>query len=176
MLDWSIHKLKSIRSQKRKSNGEYFQYTFTLFSCDVSFFRFDRSKDYKKVPIAKLDDKPLLGSDVIVETLLQHPFVQDKLEKKWEGSGTNMAEFAESDMSQKWTLFATEELAALLYPNICRSLGDSYRAFEYVETTDSFGTFEKLSIRGLGSLAMYMAASRVKSEFGSYHTVLWHLF
>lgn len=127
-----------------------------------------RSKDYKKVPIIKFDDKPLLGSDVILEHLLQQPFVQDKLEKKWEGSDTNMEEFAKSDLSQKWTKFATEELASLLYPNICRSLGDSYRAFAYVETTDSFGTLEKLSIRGLGSLAMYMAASRVKSKLVAF--------
>lgn len=129
-----------------------------------------RSKDYKKVPIAKLDEKPLLGSDVIVETLLRQPFVQEKLEKKWEGSSTNMQEFAESDRSQKWTKFATDELASLLYPNICRTLGDSYRAFAYVEMTDSFGTLEKLSIRGLGSLAMYMAASRVKSKFQKHYS------
>lgn len=123
-----------------------------------------RSKDYNKVPIVKLNEKPLLGSDVIVDHLLQQPFVQEKLERKWKGSAVNMEEFAKSDLSLKWTAFATDELASLLYPNICRTLGDSYRAFAYVETTDSFGTLEKLSIRGLGSLAMYMAASRVKSK------------
>ena len=124
-----------------------------------------RSKDYKKVPIVKLNEAPLLGSDVIVEHLLQQPFVEEKLERKWEGSSVNMEEFAKSDLSLKWTTFATEELASLLYPNICRTLRDSYQAFAYVETTESFGTLEKLSIRGLGSLAMYMAASRVKSMF-----------
>ncbi len=75
-----------------------------------------------------------------------------------------MDDFATSELSQRWTKFATDELASLLYPNICRTLSDSYLAFTYVETTDSFGILEKLSIRGLGSLAMYMAASRVKSE------------
>ncbi|GAX24243.1 microsomal prostaglandin-E synthase 2 [Fistulifera solaris] len=122
------------------------------------------SKDYRKVPIVKLDQKPLLGSDSILEALLQQPIVQENLESKWEGSNMSMDEFATSELSQRWTKFATDELAYLLYPNICRTLSDSYRAFAYVETTDSFGTLEKLSIRGLGSLAMYMAASRVKKK------------
>ncbi len=136
----------------------------SLVECS-STSSFHRSKDYKKVPIVKLDEKLLLGSDAIVEALLQQAFVQENLERKWKGSNMNMEEFATSELSQRWTKFATDELASLLYPNICRTLSDSYRAFAYVETTDSFRTLEKLSIRGLGSLAMYMAASRVKSEF-----------
>jgi len=43
-------------------------------------------------------------------------------------------------------------------------LGDSYDAFGYVNNVDSFTTLQKTSIRWMGSLAMYFAASKIKSK------------
>lgn len=122
---------------------------------------FSRSKDYRKVPIATApdDQEPWLGSDVIIEKLLErNPDIP---------KGMSLDEFSKSASAQEWSSFATEELASLLYPNMCRTLGDSFRAFGYVDKVDSFSTLDKYAVKGLGSLAMYMAASRVKSTFFS---------
>ncbi len=121
-----------------------------------------RSGDYKKVPIAIIDDKQVNGSDEIVSALLNDARVVASLESKW--SDMTLDEFKSSPSAEKWTAFAKDDLAALLYPNICRTLGDSFAAFGYVKDVPTFSTFDKLSIRGLGSLAMYLAASKIKCE------------
>lgn len=98
---------------------------------------------------------------------------QENLAKRWNDTDMTMAHFSgssnkdndEKRSSQDWTAFTNDKLAALLYPNICRTLSDSYAAFGYVDKVESFGWLEKQSVRVLGSLAMYMAASRVKSTY-----------
>ena len=121
-----------------------------------------RSGDYKKVPIALIDGKQVNGSDEIVTVLLDDPRVVGSLESKLKDM--TLDEFRSSPSAVKWSAFASEELAALLYPNICRTWGDSYGAFEYVNNVPTFSAFNKLSIRGIGSLAMYLAASKIKCE------------
>jgi len=75
----------------------------------------------------------------------------------------SMADFTNKS-SQKWTKFANDDLAPLLYPNICRTLGDSYQAFSYVDQVVSFSPLQRIAIRCVGAVAMNFAASRVKSE------------
>jgi hypothetical protein len=72
-----------------------------------------------------------------------------------------LADFRRDDA--EWIAFTNDRLASLLYPNICRTLGDSYTAFGYVDKVPQFGFWQRQSIRALGSVAMYLAASRVKS-------------
>lgn len=121
------------------------------------------SKDYKKVPIAKLDGTSLLGSDEIMKGILEDSRIASNLEKRWDGRMT-MARFQHKD-TKKWTDFANDELSSLLYPNICRTVGDAYAAFGYVNEVESFSPFQRVAIRSIGSLAMYFAASRVKSKY-----------
>lgn len=134
------------------------------------------SGDYRKVPIAIIDEEQINGSDKIIDTLLNLPYVQQYLQNRWneeeehdngdENATTTMTmqQFSSSENSQKWMKFAADDLAALLYPNICGTLGDSYDAFRYVHNVDSFTTGQRVSIQLLGSLAMYFAASKVKSK------------
>lgn len=122
-----------------------------------------RSGDYRKVPIALIDDKQVNGSDEIVTALIDDPRVVASLESKLKDM--TLDEFRSSSSAVQWSAFAKDELAALLYPNICRTLGDSYGAFAYVNNVPAFSTLHKLSIRGIGSLAMYLAASKIKCEF-----------
>lgn len=148
-------------------------------------FSTHRSTDYRKVPIAKMvtdsnnehknnkDDEIIWkGSDVIVQGIVSLPSVQEHLtQTAWQGTDMTWERFlgqAENGDNNKnntdWTAFTNEKLAPLLYPNICRTLADSYTAFGYVNHADSpFTWMQKQSIRTLGSLAMYLAASRVKS-------------
>ena len=130
------------------------------------------SGDYRKVPIAVIDEEQINGSEQIIETLLNMPYVQKHLQSRlnyeYDGKDTTtaitMERFLKSESSQKWMRYAVDDLAALLYPNICSTLGDSYDAFSYVKNVDAFTSAQKISIQLLGSLAMYFAASRVKSK------------
>ena len=102
-----------------------------------------------------IDGEQINGSDEIVNKLLESESVQAVLRSK--GS-------FDFEAHPKWSTFAHEDLASLLYPNLCRSLGNSYEAFGYVNTVDEFSSLQKFSIRTIGSFAMYMAASKIKCE------------
>jgi microsomal prostaglandin-E synthase 2 len=123
---------------------------------------FFRSKDYKKVPIATIDNKHYFGSDTIRNALLENESVQERLLNK--SASMNLDEFRNSSLAVKWQEFATQELAPLLYPNMCGTLRDAYQAFQYVNDLPQFGVVQKMAIKSIGSLAMYAAASRVKSK------------
>ena len=127
------------------------------------------SGDYKKVPIAIIGEEQVNGSEKIIEALLNTPYVQEYLETRWNNDDDTTAkmtlqQFQHSENSLKWMRYAVDDLAGLLYPNICGTLSDSYDAFSYVKSVDSFTGGQKLSIQFLGSLAMYFAASKVKSK------------
>jgi microsomal prostaglandin-E synthase 2 len=127
------------------------------------------SKDYRKVPIAMFKEnhdtleEQRNGSEEIVAGLLENPAVVARLQsQKWKTM--TLETFQHSASAKKWTAFAKDDLAPLLYPNLCASLGDSFRAFSYVHTVDSFSALERLSIQTIGSFAMYMAASKIKRK------------
>lgn len=122
---------------------------------------------HKQVPIAQIDKSPVFGSDKIIKTLLKNKIGQHELQH-------------EDESEDLWVDFAVKKLAVLLYPNMCRSWADSYRAFEYVNQTPTFNRMQRFMIQNIGSLvrekslptfpnvfhqAMYYAASKVKSKF-----------
>uniref|UniRef100_A0A7S1CY25 GST N-terminal domain-containing protein n=1 Tax=Cyclophora tenuis TaxID=216820 RepID=A0A7S1CY25_CYCTE len=120
--------------------------------------------DYRKVPIALVDEQAVLGSDAIISALLEHRHVQEQLlNTRWKDADNMTLEAFQQDT--KWLDFATNQLATLMYPNICRSVSDAYRSFDYVSDVPTWSAFQKFSIRGVGSIAMYMAASRVKKKY-----------
>ena len=120
-------------------------------------------KQHNKVPIAVIDGNPVFESDVIIGTLLGLSPVEKALEDRL-GDHMTVEIFRNGPSAKQWTDFATNKLAVLLYPNICRSWGESYRAFEYVNRTPTFGFFQRILIQNVGSLAMYMAASKIKKR------------
>ena len=137
------------------------------------------SSDYKKVPIAIINDEQVNGSDEIVEVLLQKSEFYDILMERWEEEAAREKDITQEDpdsipmsvyafdtpQTREWANWANTEVAKVLYPNISKSLSDSYRAFNYVHDVSSFSPFQKMAIQTIGSFAMYMAASRIKSEF-----------
>ena len=90
--------------------------------------------DYRKVPIAIVDDRQVNGSDDIVRALLDHEYVESTLRSRWmEGelqvengdekseasqgkSMMTMDSFRSNDNSRKWADFASNDLAGLMYP------------------------------------------------------------
>jgi len=134
------------------------------------------SGDYKKVPIAIIDEKQINGSDEIIQSILSHPKVSSSLTNKWtvsssstekqstENDSMTMDKFMSSKEAIQWSTFATDDLAPILYPNICRSISESYQAFGYVQHVESFSSIQKFLVRNIGSFAMSMAASKIKSK------------
>ena len=113
------------------------------------------SKDYKKVPIMTIDEKTYNGSDDIIQAVVN--------------SSSSSSSFppTSSSSNRDWDAFAKDELAPLLYPNLCATLSDSWNAFGYVHGPQGkeFSLIQKASIQSLGSVAMYFAASKIKSEY-----------
>lgn len=113
------------------------------------------SKDYRKVPIVQQQDGSQWNG---TEEILEHFAAAAD-------SSSNSSTFANSPSSLKWTDFARNKLAPLLYPNLCSTLSNSFRAFEYVHQEPSFSTLQRYSIQYVGSLAMYFAASKIKKKY-----------
>mmetsp|Transcript_14576 Transcript_14576/g.21510 ORF Transcript_14576/g.21510 Transcript_14576/m.21510 type:complete len:316 (+) Transcript_14576:128-1075(+) len=125
------------------------------------------SGDYKKVPIAKINSAQINGSKEIIHALANEPSIRSAIDTRHTNSQmTTMDDFIHGTSAKQWTEFADDDLAGLLYPNICRTLVDSYAAFGYVKDVPTFSTLQKLSIQGIGSVAMYIAASKIKSKRG----------
>lgn len=122
------------------------------------------SKDYRKVPIvlrvgSSQDPSQQSPTEQFngTEEILAH-FASRR--------GDDDSNFASSTSSQRWQDFAKSKLAPLLYPNLCRTLSSSFRAFGYVHGVDSpFTTVQRYSIQYAGSLAMYFAASKIKKKY-----------
>ena len=123
------------------------------------------SKDYRKVPIAIIDNQQINGSDDIMDALLQNHSIQATLAAKWKSNDMTLSTFFDKD-DQQWTKFANDDLAALLYPNLCRTWSDSYKAFGYVHSVDTFSGVQKVLVQWVGSFAMFMAASKIKKKRG----------
>lgn len=123
-------------------------------------------KEYRKVPIMTLQSEAdeesveqVNGSDIIVDHLLER------------FSGSHLAHVdSESPVAKEWTHFAREDLAPLLYPNLCNSLSNSYQAFGYVHGVSTFSPLQRIAIQSVGSVAMYFAASKIKSMYPKSQT------
>ena len=124
----------------------------------------ENDANYRKVPILTASSSTTLqqfnGTDEILDYLLQNQ--SSTLPRNTGG---------EKDNDEKWMLYAREELAPLLYPNICNTLPQAFQTMSYVHTlppsqtnNPQFTTIQKYSIQFIGSLAMYMAASKIKSK------------
>lgn len=93
------------------------------------------------------------GSDEIIQYLLSSSQRENK----------NLILSKEEFISSPWVAFANDQLAPILYPNLCSTLSNSYRAFGYVHNVSDFSIPQRYLIQSLGSLAMYFAASKIKS-------------
>jgi len=168
------------KSQIRQWKPEYSK--VPIATIDVA----DGSTDEEGGRSSQEQRRTFFGSDKIIDGLLSLDddgggggndllSVRRRLEARWRqrddengdcsSNPMTMDYFRNSPSSIRWSEFALEELAPLLYPNMCRTLGDSFRAFGYVNSVGSFGAVDRMLIRGLGSVAMYVAASKVKRTY-----------
>ena len=108
---------------------------------DVSFFQ-------RKVPFAVFPDGSAVGdSSVIIQSLRDRGVFP-----------------ATPNGYREWEDWVNRRLAVLLFPNMTRSLGESWETFSYISNT-SFGVFDKFLNRVVGSVAMNLARRRLKFKY-----------
>lgn len=106
------------------------------------------SRDHRKVPIAVTrDGNVVVESERIIDRILADA----------------PSEFV-SDDARKWSKWASEELAVMMYPNITRSFEECRETLAYAD--EAFGALEAMSIRWIGAFGMSMAHSKIKRKYG----------
>lgn len=112
------------------------------------------SKDYRKVPIAVVNDVQVNGSSEIIAAV---------------GGCVFGDEVAISPVSaqrdQEWLTWVDDHLIHLISPNIYRSPTESLQAFEYIVDNAKFTAWQRMSIRYSGALAMYMVGKKIKKKY-----------
>jgi len=129
------------------------------------------SSGYRKVPILRIID--VASTTPNATAFRQLNGTEEILSNEYYLSNINNEccndnyddDFASSDSSTRWQQFGIQKLAPLLYPNLCRTLSDSFRAFNYVHDDSNFSIVERYSIQYIGSVAMYFAASKIKQKY-----------
>lgn len=106
------------------------------------------SRDHRKVPIAVTRDGQII---VESERIIDHVLADAP------------AEFV-SDDARKWSKWASEELAVMMYPNITRTFDECRETLAYAD--EAFGGFEAMTIRWVGAFGMSMAHSKIKKKYG----------
>jgi microsomal prostaglandin-E synthase 2 len=111
----------------------------------------------KKVPIALINGQTIADSALIIEHITANLLpLQTRISAQ---------KFLSPD-SQQWTLWSEKKLAVMLYPNITRSLSESWECFEYSESVSEWSYLHRKLVRGAGSLAMAMANGKIKKKYG----------
>lgn len=116
-----------------------------LTKAEISF-----SKEYKKVPLMKIDDESFGDSGLILKKVQERFGIDNSL--------------ITSD-TEKWMEWSEKRLAVMLYPNITRNFNEAWEAFAYTSNVDSWDPIAKYSNRTLGPVAMYFANGKIKKKY-----------
>jgi len=115
------------------------------------------SKDYKKVPVAIVNDVIIGDSNKIIKEILASIHNDQKK--------SNIKEFV-SDDTDEWIEWSEKKLAVMLYPNITRSFEESWETFAYVNDVKEWSTPHRFIVRLLGTGAMSFANKKIKEKYG----------
>ncbi len=116
------------------------------------------SKDYRKVPIVVFDGLQVNDSSPIIEHI-----TEDLLK----GSSKMMKEHSGlfTKDTDKWGEWSEKRLAVYLYPNITRSMEESWECFGYTEDVREWSPINRVGTRVMGTLAMTMANGKIKKKY-----------
>lgn len=117
------------------------------------------SKDYKKVPVAIVNNDVIGDSNKIIKEILELIKNNDNKKK------FNMKEFVTDD-TDEWIEWSEKKLAVMLYPNITRSFEESWETFAYVNDVKEWSIPHRFVVRVLGTGAMSFANKKIKEKYG----------
>jgi microsomal prostaglandin-E synthase 2 len=116
------------------------------------------SKDYRKVPIVVFDGLQVNDSSPIIEHISDDVVkANSKMMKKHSGLFTQDTD--------KWGEWSEKRLAVYLYPNITRSMEESWECFEYTNNVKEWNPINRVGTRVAGTLAMTMANGKIKKKY-----------
>jgi microsomal prostaglandin-E synthase 2 len=116
------------------------------------------SEEYKKVPLAQIDEELVADSANIIRKLTT-------LTKQMPSTSSHSTDFFPDD-TDEWTEWSEKKLAVMLYPNITRSFKESWECFGYIADVEDWNAVTKLGTRALGSLFMAGANGKIKEKYG----------
>lgn len=109
------------------------------------------SPEYRKVPVAIVNDVQVNGSANIIASVHTSVYGQD--------------EASLSDEEKRWVAWVDDHLAHLIAPNIYRTTGESLQTFNYISENAKFTAWQKLYVRYSGAVAMFLVAKRSKKKY-----------
>lgn len=111
------------------------------------------SENYKKVPIAVIDQQTIADSGKIID------YINLNLVPSTDKS------FLTED-SEEWMEWSEKKLAIMLYPNITRSFEESWECFEYANKVESWPIYHRYLVRSVGPVGMLFANGKIKKKYG----------
>lgn len=122
------------------------------------------SKDYKKVPVLTVAQRPSGETQLLTDSEHIIAFITANLAASGRDAKSIQALLpADTD---KWTAWSDKRLAVMLYPNITRSLAESWECFEYVAHEPTWSLPTQLATRSAGAVAMMLANGKIKKKYG----------
>jgi len=112
------------------------------------------SADYKKVPVVVIDGVQINDSQPILDHIsnsLMSP------------AGAKSLITADTE---KWAEWSEKKLAVMLYPNITRSMKESWECFGYTADVSEWNPIMRFGTRVAGTAAMSLANGKIKKKYG----------
>ena len=76
-----------------------------------------------------------------------------------------MSSFYPSD-TKEWSDWADLKLAVMLYPNITRTMSESWECFGYIDDVKTWSMPNRAVTKALGTVAMSFANGKIKKKYG----------
>jgi microsomal prostaglandin-E synthase 2 len=112
------------------------------------------SKEYRKVPIMIRLGTQINDSDAIIQYITKELKSKEKLGNRFFPSDT-----------EKWAEWSDKRLAVMLYPNITRTMDESWECFGYVDKVQSWNPAYLFATRFAGTVAMSLANGKIKKKY-----------
>lgn len=113
--------------------------------------------EVKKVPIAFINGTKVEDSARIIEVITD-------MGNRGELKNFPGPEFFPEDTAQ-WNEWSEKKLAVMLYPNITRTMEESWECFEYAGNVPTWNVFTQWAVRGAGTVAMSLANGKIKKKY-----------
>eukprot|EP01080_Neovahlkampfia_damariscottae_P012403 gene12403-6070_t len=108
------------------------------------------SKDYKKVPVAVINDIQINNSYDIIQYIRKELNEQVKDEKT----------------TDEWNEFADKKLAVTLLPNLYKNYSDALEAFNYISRVPNWNLVQRIWLKYFGAFFMRMLKKRLMKKYG----------
>jgi microsomal prostaglandin-E synthase 2 len=116
-------------------------------------------KEFTKVPLIIFNTEEAIGESAEIITKITEKLSLDSTYKKPDSS------FYPED-TQEWSDWADKKLAVMLYPNITRTMSESYECFGYIDNVKEWDIVSRVTTKAVGSFAMSFANGKIKKKYG----------